>query len=188
MRGSGGNPTADRQISDGDVEAPLSASMRVDQYQSDREREIESESPSKAGASSIEEKDEEKEEERPRKKHAFKHGGRGSTLPLDPTSLTNKARRGSATHKLDKPIVTVVTEVSDFVAISIVKFHLRKEATTQALYQVVISLYMLNAFSGKIANVNGFLALASDILFAAFYLGAIPRVRSICFGRILKLL
>ena len=60
MRGSGGNPTADRQISDGDVEAPLSASMRVDQYQSDREREIESESPSKAGASSIEEKDEEK--------------------------------------------------------------------------------------------------------------------------------
>ena len=180
---------ADRQISDGDVEAPPSVSVRAAQNQSGRKKEVEGKSPSEAGTSSTEENEEAKEEERPRKKHALKHGGgRGSTLPLDPTSLTNKARRGSATHKMDKPIVTVVTEVSDFVAISIVKFHLRKEATTQALYQVVISLYMLNAFSGKIANVNGFLALASDILFAAFYLGAIPRVRSICFGRILKLL
>lgn len=162
-----------------DVEAPSSVraepSQACDKKKSKSESPAESptESSSESEASSGEEKDEIKEEERPRKKHTSKHGGgRGSTLPLDPTSLTNKTRRGSATHKMDKPTVTVVTEVSDFVAISIVKFHLRKEATTQALYQVVISLYMLNAFSGKIDNVNGFLALASDILFAAFYLGA----------------
>ena len=81
-------------------------------------------------------------------------------------------RRGSSAIKLEEPKVTVVTEVSDFVAIPIVKFHLRKEAVTQALYQAFISLYLRNGFSGDVANVNGFINLAGDILFAAFYLGA----------------
>ena len=87
---------------------------------------------------------------------------------------TRQQRRGSSTVKVEEPKVTVVTEVSEFVAIPIVKFHLRKEAVTQALYQVVISLYLSggNAFSGDIANVNGFIKLAGDILFAAFYLGS----------------
>mmetsp|Transcript_34332 Transcript_34332/g.103580 ORF Transcript_34332/g.103580 Transcript_34332/m.103580 type:complete len:675 (+) Transcript_34332:121-2145(+) len=83
-------------------------------------------------------------------------------------------RRGSSSVKVEEPKVTIVTEVSEFVAIPIVKFHLRKEAVTQALYQVVISLYLSggNAFSGEIADVDGFIKLAGDVLFAAFYLGA----------------
>ncbi|KAH8068204.1 hypothetical protein JL721_6933 [Aureococcus anophagefferens] len=65
--------------------------------------------------------------------------------------------------------------VPDFVAIPVVKFHLRKEAATQAAYQVVIALYVQQAFHGKIGeiqDIKGFVALASDIVFAAFYLGA----------------
>ena len=74
-------------------------------------------------------------------------------------------RRRSSAVKEAPAKLTVVTEVKEFVAIPIVKFHLRKEAATQALYQVVISLYMLDAFSGEIADIM--LALASDIVFAA---------------------
>ena len=70
MRGSGGNPTADRQISDGDVEAPPSVSVRAAQNQSGRKKEVEGKSPSEAGTSSTEENEEAKEQERPRKKHA----------------------------------------------------------------------------------------------------------------------
>lgn len=102
---------------------------------------------------------------------------RSSTLPIDPITKRATERRGSKIEKVEKKSVSVVTEVSDFVGISIVKFHLRKKAVTQGLYQIVISLYMLNAlsFSGKITDIQGFQALASDILFAAFYL---PRARA----------
>ncbi|KAH8091619.1 hypothetical protein JL720_5931 [Aureococcus anophagefferens] len=79
-------------------------------------------------------------------------------------------RSGKARGAADR-----VTEVPDFVAIPVVKFHLRKEAATQAAYQVVIALYVQQAFHGKIGeiqDIKGFVALASDIVFAAFYLGA----------------
>ena len=155
--GSGGDVEAPGDGSSGDEKAPESSDSEDD------------------GSGSAHDEVKEPERRSGKARGAAVNKGKDPNAVAHDGAAGGRGRRRSSASTTEAPRVTVVTEVPDFVAIPVVKFHLRKEAATQAAYQVVIALYVQQAFHGKIGeiqDIKGFVALASDIVFAAFYLGA----------------